>query len=124
MRNDPEKYSALVYHDNDNQSSISSTRSRGNNGNLLDVKSSRQAVLPPPPYDEYIIEDYKAVVLEEAEKLYNVLVDQLVCEAVNENIAKQSAETIPSSLPALPLEGDDNKQEPTDENETLPKDIQ
>jgi hypothetical protein len=75
MRNDPEKYSALVYHDNDNQGSISSTRSRDNNGNPLDVKSNRQVVLPQPPYDEYIIDDYKAKVLEEAEKLYNVLVD-------------------------------------------------
>jgi len=37
--------------------------------------------------------------LEEAEKLYNILVDQLVCEVVNENIAKQSSETMPSSLP-------------------------
>ena len=30
MRNDPEKYSTLVYHDNDNQGSISSTRSIDN----------------------------------------------------------------------------------------------
>ena len=51
--------------------------------------------------------------LEEAEKLYNVLVDQLVCEVVNENVAKQSSETMPSSLPASPLEKggiDDDKQ--------------
>jgi hypothetical protein len=121
MRNNPEKYSALVYHDNYNQSSLSSI-SKDNSSSLSNA--SRQVVLPPPPYDSHIIEYYKDIMLEEAEKLYNVLVDQLVCEAVNENIAKQSAETIPSSLPALPLEGDDNKQEPTDENETLPKDIQ
>ncbi|MFL6442045.1 MAG: hypothetical protein ACJ702_08820, partial [Nitrososphaeraceae archaeon] len=54
MRNDPEKYSALVYHNNDNQGSTSS--SSRNNGNLLNAKSSsRQVILPPPPYDEYII---------------------------------------------------------------------
>ena len=50
---------------------------------------------------------------EESEKLYNGLVDQLVCEVVNENVAKQSAETTPSSLPALPFEQggvDDDKQ--------------
>jgi hypothetical protein len=59
------------------------------------------------------------------EKLYNVLVDQLVCEAVNENVAKQSAEAKPSSsLHALPLEGDGNKQEQTEQNDILPKDKQ
>jgi len=42
--------------------------------------------------------------LEEGEKLYNVLVDQLVCKVVNENVAKQSVETMPSSLLALPLQ--------------------
>ena len=100
MRNDPEKYSTLVYHNNDNQRS--STRSK-DNGNLLDA--SRQAViLPPPPYDNYMIEYYKDIMLEEAEKLYNDIVDQILCEVVNENVAKQPAETMPSSLPALPLE--------------------
>jgi hypothetical protein len=50
--------------------------------------------------------------LEEAEKLYNVLVGQLVCEVVNENVAKQSAEARVSSLPALPLEeGGADKQD-------------
>ncbi|MFL6330017.1 MAG: hypothetical protein ACJ705_03270 [Nitrososphaeraceae archaeon] len=108
MRNNPEKYSALVYHNNDNQNPPSST-----SDNILSMKSSRQVILPPPPYDEYIIEDYKAIVLDEAEKLYNVLVDQLVCDVISENVAKQSAETMPSSLPALPLEegrSDDDKQ--------------
>jgi hypothetical protein len=112
MRNDPEKYSTLVYHNNYNQSPLSSsTRSKGNNSNLSGA--SRQVILPPPPYDGYVIEHYKDILLEEAEKLYNVLVDQLVCEVVNENVAKQSAETVPSSLPALPLEAggaDDDKQ--------------
>jgi hypothetical protein len=72
MRNNPEKYSALVYHNNDNESSVSAASKE--NSNLLDA--SRQIV-------------------------------------VNENIAKQSAETMTSSLPALPLEEggvDDDKQ--------------
>jgi hypothetical protein len=47
-------------------------------------------ILPPPPYDGYIIEYYKDIMLEEAEKLYNLLVDQLVCEVTNESISKQS----------------------------------
>ena len=110
MRNNPEKYSALVYHDNYNRSSLSSI-SKDNNSNLSDA--NRQVILPPPPYDIYIIEDYKDTILEESEKLYNVIVDQLVCEVINENVAKQSAETMPSSLPALPVEeggADDDKQ--------------
>jgi hypothetical protein len=105
MRNDPEKYSALVYHNNDNQnsSSSSSTRSKDTNSNLLNA--SRQAVvLPPPPYDKYMIEYYKDIMLEKSEKLYNDIVDQILCEVFNENVAKQSAESMPSSLPALPLE--------------------
>ena len=48
MRNNPEKYSALVYHNNDNQSSVSSI-SKDNNNNLSDA--SRQVILPPQPYD-------------------------------------------------------------------------
>ena len=111
MRNNPEKYSALIYHNNDNQNS--SSRSEDHNSNLLNA--NRQAVvLPPPPYDSYMIEYYKDIMLEEAEKLYNDIVDLVLCEVVNENVAKQSAETMPSSVPALPLEeggaDDDNKQ--------------
>ncbi len=81
-----------------------------NSSNLLDV--SRQVILPPPPYDEYIIDGCKAIMLEEAEKLYNVLVDQLVCEVINETVGKQPTEDI-ASLPALPFEKgevDDDKQ--------------
>ena len=61
---------------------------------------------------------------EEAEKLYNVLVDQLVCEAVNENVAKQSTEATSSSLPALPLEGDGNNKSIPNKMTFLPKDKQ
>ena len=78
MRGDLEKYSALVYHNNDNRSSLSSKRSIDNNGNLVDMKMSREVILPPAPYDDYIIEHYKTIVLEEAEELYNVIVDQIV----------------------------------------------
>src|SRR5918911_3093551 len=100
MRNNPEKYSALVYHDNYNQSSLSSVSKVDNS--MSDA--SRQVVLPPPPYDGHIIEYYKDIMLEEAERLYNVLVDQLVCEVINESVSKQSTETMPSSLPELPFE--------------------
>jgi hypothetical protein len=89
MRNDPEKYSALVYHNNYNQnsssSSPSSTRSEDHNSNLLNA-SRQVVVLPPPSYDDYIIEYYKDVMLEEAEKLYNDILDQILCEVVNGNV--------------------------------------
>ena len=96
MRNNPDKYASLIYHNNHNQSK--------GDFNLSDTKWSRDVTLPPPPYDEYIIEDCKTIVLEESEKLYNILTDQLLCDVINENVAKQSAETMPSSLPALPFE--------------------
>jgi hypothetical protein len=92
--------------------SIIST-SKDNNHNRLNMRSSRQVVLPPSSYDAYIIEDCRAKVLEEAEKLCNVLVDQIVC-VVNKNISKQSTEAIP----ALTLEGADNKQEHNEQNDT------
>jgi hypothetical protein len=113
MRRNPEKYSALIYHDNYNQnSSSSSTRSKDTNSNISNA-SRQEVVLPPPPYDNYMIQYYKDIMLEEAEKLYNDIVDQILCEVVNENVVKQSAETMLSSLPALPLEeegADDDKQ--------------
>jgi hypothetical protein len=88
MRSNPEKYSSLIYHNNDIQTSSI------DKSNLVDMKRSREVILPPPPYDNYIIEDYKTIMLEEAEELYNVLIYKLVCEAVNENVSKQTAETI------------------------------
>ena len=68
MRNNPHKYSALVYHNNNNQNSSSSSRSEDHNSNILNA-SRQAAVLPPPPYDDYMIEYYKDIMLEEAEKL-------------------------------------------------------
>jgi hypothetical protein len=105
MRNNPDKYSSLVYHDNNNQNSLLSTAR--NNSNVLEVKSSRQVILPPPPYDDYVSEDYKAIVLEEAEKLYNIPTDQLLCDVINEAISKQSPEATPL-LPAF--YSDEDKQ--------------
>jgi hypothetical protein len=90
MRNKPDKYSSLVYHNNENSSKDNSSH------------STRQ-ILPPPPYDSYIIEHYKSTLLEESEKLYNDLVNQLVCEVINESITEQSVPT-PLSLPESPSE--------------------
>ena len=90
MRSRPDRYSSLVYHNNEN--SNEDNRSH----------STRQ-ILPPPPYDSYIIEHYKSTLLEESGKLYNDLVDQLVCEVVNEGITEQSIPT-PSQLSELPYD--------------------
>jgi uncharacterized protein YoxC len=79
MRTNPDKYSSLVYHNNN-----------GNSGKDNSHRSIQ--MLPPPPYDNHMIEHYKSTLFEESEKLYNDLVDQLVCEVVNENVAKQSAD--------------------------------
>jgi hypothetical protein len=50
MRRDLEKYSCLVYRNNDNQSSmLSSTGSKDNNRKLLNLKSSKQVILPRRP---------------------------------------------------------------------------
>jgi hypothetical protein len=113
MRNKPDKYSSLVYHNNNDENSLSSSKDNS--------KSNRQ-LLPPPPYDSYIIEHYKAILLEESEKLYNDLVDQLICEVVNEGVTEQS-EPMPSTLPELSFEeGADNKMEYNEQNELFPKD--
>ena len=100
MRSKPDKYSSLVYHNNENTLSSSSK----DNSNI-----TRQLLLPPPPYDSYMIEHYKSTLLEESEKLYNDLVDQLMCEVINEGVTEQSVPT-PLSLPELPFEGDDKKE--------------
>jgi hypothetical protein len=61
MGSNPDKYTSLTYHKNDNHNSLSSTDK--DIGNLLDMKRRKEVILPPPPYDEYIIEDCKAIVL-------------------------------------------------------------
>jgi len=57
---------------------------------------------PSPPYD-YDIEDCKAILLDEAEKLFTSLAKRMVDEAIDEHAFKTSA-----SLPLLRL---DNKQQ-------------
>jgi hypothetical protein len=73
----------------------------------------------------YISQNHRVeMLIEEAEKLFNSLAELFVREAVNESVSKQSTGDITSLPAALPLEGDGNKQEPTDQNEALSKDVQ
>jgi hypothetical protein len=52
----------------------------------------------PPPYD-YDIEDCKAILLDEAEKLFTSLAKRMVDEVIDEHTSKTSA-----SLPIIPLD--------------------
>lgn len=102
MRSDPDKYCSLIYYD-DNKSLSSTTRDNDNQVHHYPLYMHRQQPHPSPYYD-YDIEDCKAILLEEAEKLYANMTKKVVCEPVNEIVSK----TYVTSLPVLPLE---NKQE-------------
>ena len=101
IRNNPDRYSSLISKHNDNS-----------NSSLATVASDTGQYIGPD--DLYISQNYHVeMLLEEAEKLLNSLAELFVREVVNENVSKQSLETMPSSLPALPLEeggADDDKQ--------------
>jgi len=98
IRNNPDKYSSLISSRNDNS-----------NSSLTTVGYDTGQYIGPD--DLHISQNYHVeMLLEEAEKLLNSLAELFVREVVNESVSKQSAETTASSLPELPLEGD-NKQE-------------
>jgi hypothetical protein len=85
--------------------------------------SSRQVVLPQLPYDYYIIEHYKATLLEEAEKLYSGLVDKLVFEVVDESVSKQPTGGMPS-LPDLSSQRNNKQEQHQQQNEIPSEDKQ
>jgi hypothetical protein len=101
IRNNPDRYGSLIGDHNDNSYS-----------SLTTVGSDTGQYIGPN--DLYISQNHHAeMLLEEAEKLFNSLAELFVREVVNEGVSKQSAEAIPSSLPASPLEKggvDDDKQ--------------
>jgi predicted nucleic acid-binding Zn-ribbon protein len=101
IRNNPDRYGSLIGDHNDNSYS-----------SLTTVGSDTGRYIGPN--DLYISQNHHAeMLLEEAEKLFNSLAELFVREVVNEGVSKQSAEAIPSSLPASPLEKggvDDDKQ--------------
>jgi hypothetical protein len=111
IRNNPDKYSSLISSRNDNS-----------NSSLATVASDTGQYIGPD--DLYISQNHRIeMLLEEAEKLLNSLAELFVREVVNENVSKQSAETIPPLPPALSLE-DKNKEEHNEQHEVLPKDKQ
>src|SRR5919202_2002714 len=88
MRENPDKYSCLVY--SDNPQSIRYSNYRYINSGVKQQQSQ---------YDDYSIEDCQTELLDQAKEFYMFLVDRIVCEVVNGCISKQSTGT----LPALPL---------------------
>jgi hypothetical protein len=108
MRDNPDKYSSLVYSNNPRLLS-SSTRD-----NYKYMSSAQQQ----SQYD-YSIEDWKTELLDQAKEFYTFLFDRFVCEVINGNVA-MSTEALP---PALPLEAH-NKQEYNEQNDILSKDEQ
>ena len=102
IRSNPDRYASLISNHNDNSYYSSLANVASDTGQYIG------------PNDFYISQNHRVeILLEEAEKLYNSLAELFVREVVNENVAKQSTETTPSSLPVLPLEGggvDNDKQ--------------
>ena len=69
MRNDPDKYNSLIYYNNDNKYYY-------------------------PSHDSFI-EAYKAMLIEEAEKLYTSMAKRIVNEVIDEYVSKRSASSSP-----------------------------
>jgi hypothetical protein len=90
MRENPDKYSCLVYSDNPRLIVDS---------NYRHISSGRQQ--QQSQYGDYSIEDCKAEILDQAKEFYILLVDRIVCEVVNGCVTNLSGTT---SVPALPLE--------------------
>jgi hypothetical protein len=87
MRKDPGKYGALIYH---NRSSITQSEDYSQYYDTASYGQQQQ---------QYPSQDCIDVLLEEAEKLYNKLVKELVDESISDYVCSISS----SSLPMLPL---------------------
>jgi transposase len=94
VRNDPAKYSPLVYYCNNNNMSMSSSYMYGGQQQHHYI-----------PSQDYFIEHYTAMLVEEAEKLYNKLVkdltNRIICDMAfsnnNNNNNNQSSSLLSSS---------------------------
>ena len=85
MRSDPDKYCSLIYYDN-NKSSSSTIDNKNQQQNHYLLYMQRRS--HPLPYYGYDIEDCKAILLDEVEKLYTNMAKKMVCELVNEIVSK------------------------------------
>ena len=89
MKNEPDKYNSLIYYDKE---SLSTNRQRTSSHG-------------------YGIEDYKATLIDQAEKLYAYLADRFIGEVLNEYASRTPSSGSGSPLPALQLEDDRQQQE-------------
>jgi hypothetical protein len=98
MRDNPDKYSCLVY--SNNPMSI-----RDNNCKNISSGGQKQQ----SQYDDYSIGDFKTEILDQAKEFYTFLVGRFVCEVINGSITNGSRK---AALPsALQLDEADSKQE-------------
>jgi hypothetical protein len=68
VRNDPVKYSSLIYNCNDNKNMSMSTTSTTNSSYMYGGQQQQQQHYIPS--QDYFIEHYTAMLVEEAEKLH------------------------------------------------------
>ena len=113
IRDDPDKYSCLVY--SDNPRSITNNNNNDHNMNSMGQQQSQYGSC-------YSIEDCKIKLLDQAKEFYVFLVGRFVfvCEIINGSVTNSSSK---AALPyVLQLEGADTKQEHTQQNDVLIKD--
>jgi hypothetical protein len=94
VRNDPVKYSPLIYYCNNNMSM--STTSTTNSSYMYGGQQQHYI-----PSQDYFIEHYTAMLVEEAEKLYTKLVkdltNRIICDMAFSNNNSQSSSLLSSS---------------------------
>jgi hypothetical protein len=95
MRKDHDKYSRLIYHNN-----TSSTADYNNQ--CYDTASSYTYGQQPQNRSQ----DYISMLLEESDKLYNKLAEELVDESISNYVSSISSS---SSLPLLPPSNEHQK---------------
>jgi hypothetical protein len=99
MRKDPDKYSTLIF----NNTSSSTTSAADYNSQYHAISYGHQQYTS----QDYPIEAYTSMLLEEAEKLYDKLAKELVDESISDY-----AYNILSSLPLLPPANEEQQGHP------------
>ncbi|HKG89578.1 MAG TPA: hypothetical protein VKA95_14755, partial [Nitrososphaeraceae archaeon] len=82
MRKDPDKYSSMIYY-------YSSVSSITNNGSVFHNASYTVGHQLQFPSSESFFESYKAMLLDDAEKLYNDLVKEWVNRIITDYVSNQ-----------------------------------
>ena len=96
MRDNPDKYSSLVYSNNPR---LPSTR----DSNYKYMSSVLRQQQEQSQYKDYSIKDCETEILEQAKEFYILMVDRLVCEVINGGFNNTGPTAL--SSPTLPSEG-------------------